>query len=103
LIEHTGYSEVEYIDHLKEVINKSKLDRRSRGTPEEWANESHDAARHVLGEQSHSIDQLYYQDNIDVVDERLALAGLRLATLLNDTLGRIPEKRLKRELEATHH
>lgn len=103
LIEHAGYSEADYINHLKDVIKKNKLDRRSGGTPEDWANESHDAARHILGEQSHSIDQFYYQDNIEMVDERLALAGLRLAALLNDTLGRIPEKRLKRELEENIH
>lgn len=99
LIEHAGYAEGKYIDHLKDVIKKRKLGRRSRGTPEDWANESHDAARQVLGEQSHSIDQSYYLDNIGMVDERLALAGLRLATLLNETLGRIPEKQFKRELE----
>jgi hypothetical protein len=30
------------------------------------------------------LDEKYFRDNIQVVDEQLALAGLRLAKLLND-------------------
>jgi hypothetical protein len=37
-----------------------------------------------------AIDDAYYQANIDLVNQKLALAGLRLATLLNDTLGKAP-------------
>jgi hypothetical protein len=35
-----------------------------------------------------SVDEQYYRQQIKVVDERLALAGLRLAALLNEVLGR---------------
>jgi hypothetical protein len=99
LIEHASYTDTEYVRHLNDAIKKEKLAGRSGGTAEDWANESHEAARHILGEPSHSIDELYYQENIGMVDQQLALAGLRLAALLNDTLGKIPEKQLKRQLE----
>jgi hypothetical protein len=33
------------------------------------------------------VDDAYYKANIGIVDERLALAGLRLAAMLNQTLG----------------
>jgi hypothetical protein len=37
------------------------------------------------------VDQAYYDANIHLANERLALAGLRLAALLNRTLGTIPQ------------
>ena len=33
-----------------------------------------------------AVDEAYFRKNIPVVNERLALAGLRLAKLLNDCL-----------------
>jgi hypothetical protein len=35
------------------------------------------------------VDEQYYRQQIKVVDERLALAGLRLAALLNEVLGHV--------------
>jgi hypothetical protein len=37
-----------------------------------------------------AIDDAYYQANIELVNQKLALAGLRLATLLNNTLDKAP-------------
>lgn len=98
LIEHAGYSEEEYVRHLNRLIKNQHLEARAGGRPEDWANESHAVARQILDEQSSSIDQAYWQANIGRVNEQLARAGLRLATLLNDTLGRIPTQQLKRDL-----
>ena len=36
-----------------------------------------------------SVDEQYYQQQIKVVDVRLALAGRRLAAVLNEVLGRV--------------
>ena len=36
-----------------------------------------------------NLDEGYYQREIKVVDRQMALAGLRLATLLNDTIGKM--------------
>lgn len=99
LIDHAGYSEGKYVRHLKHLIRDHHLDASAGGSPEAWANESHDEARQVLDEHVYFIDQNYWQANIGLVDERLALAGLRLAALLNDTLGKIPTKRLKQDLK----
>ena len=56
----------------------------------DWANESHLQARHIIEAKPAAIDEAYYQANIELVNQKLALAGLRLATLLNDTLGKAP-------------
>ncbi len=99
LIEHTGYSEDEYVSHLKNVVRKQQLEQKAGGSPEDWANESFHDARKIIAEHGASVDDAYYQANIGLVDERLALAGLRLAALLNDTLGKIPTKQLQQDLE----
>jgi nuclease S1 len=95
LIEHTGFSEESYVHHLQGLIRKNHWEQRAGGSAEDWANESHRAALQVWVNNGAAIDQTYYQSNIRLVDERLALAGVRLAALLNETLGKIPTKRFK--------
>ena len=46
-----------------------------------------------------AIEEPYFQANIDLVNKKLALAGLRLADLLNETLGKIPTAKLRQDLE----
>jgi hypothetical protein len=99
LLEHTGYSEEEYAQRLEKLIDKDHLAQQSRGTPEDWANESHLEARQIMEHPPAAIEEPYYQANINLVDKKLALAGLRLAALLNDTLGKIPTAKLKQDLE----
>jgi hypothetical protein len=99
LIEHAGYSEDEYVRHLDSLIKNQHLEVKAGGRAEDWANESHAAARQILDEHPSSIDQAYWNGNIGRVDQQLALAGLRLAMLLNDTLGKIPTQQLKRDLQ----
>jgi hypothetical protein len=69
----------------------------------DWANESHLQARTILEAKPAAVDQAYYDANIRLVDEKLALAGIRLATALNTTLGNIQTKQLKQELKAHKH
>jgi hypothetical protein len=92
LVEHTGYSEEEYVHHLQELISKEHLDQKAGGSAADWANESHREAIQVWVNKGTAIDEAYYQTNIRLVDERLALAGLRLAAMLNETLGKVPTK-----------
>ena len=54
----------------------------------DWANESHLQAKHILTPIPTVVDEAYYQANIELVNEKLALAGVRLAKLLNDSLGK---------------
>ena len=87
LIEHTGHSEQEYADYLEKLISSKDMQARSGGTPEDWANESLSLAKQAWLSEGGSVDEKYFQANIGVVDERLALAGLRLAAVLNDSFG----------------
>ncbi|HEY6248515.1 MAG TPA: S1/P1 nuclease [Candidatus Angelobacter sp.] len=86
LIEHTGRSEQEYVSYLEQLITTQKL--QASGTPESWANESLRLAKQVWLNDGGSVDEAYYRANINVVDQRLALAGLRLAAVLNEALGK---------------
>jgi hypothetical protein len=90
LLEHTGYSEEEYVGRLNTLIAQKHLENQAGGTPVDWANESHLQARQIMEGKPAAIDDAYYQANIELVNQKLALAGLRLATLLNNTLGKAP-------------
>ena len=99
LLEHAGYSEEEYVQRLERLIATEKLAQHATGTPVDWANESHLQARQILEQNPASIDEGYYQANIELVNKKLALGGLRLAEALNNTLGKIPTAKLKQDLE----
>jgi hypothetical protein len=86
LIEHTGRSEQDYVAYLEQMITAKKL--QASGQPADWANESLQLARKVWLNDGGAVDETYYKANINIVDERLALAGLRLAAVLNDALGK---------------
>jgi hypothetical protein len=88
LLEHTGLSEEDYVARLNELISQKRLEKQAGGTAVDWANESHLQARRILDQKPASVDEAYYRANIDLVNEKLALGGLRLATLLNSALGK---------------
>jgi S1/P1 Nuclease len=52
-----------------------------------WANESLQLAKQAWVQPQADIDEAYYLRERPVVDRQLALAGLRLAKLLNVELG----------------
>jgi hypothetical protein len=58
------------------------------GEPVDWAQDAHRAAHDVVYNfrPDHVIDDEYYRDAIPIVDRQLALAGLRLARVLNEAL-----------------
>jgi nuclease S1 len=88
LIEHTRRSDEDYVLHLDRLISRRNLQRGVRGTPADWANESFHLAQKVWLNDGAFVDEAYYRENIGSLDEMLALAGLRLAALLNDALGK---------------
>ena len=75
LLEHTGYSEEEYVGRLNTLIAQKHLENQAGGTPVDWANESHLQARHIIEAKPAAIDEAYYQANIELVNQKLALAG----------------------------
>lgn len=86
LIEHARRSEPDYVTLLEKLISQANFQNRATATPEEWANESFKVAHQVWLKDGESVDEHYYRQNIGILDERLALAGLRLAKLLNHAL-----------------
>ena len=54
-----------------------------------WADESHGYAQSAWLADDAQIDENYYRKEIKVVDQRLALAGLRLAAVLNEAFARV--------------
>jgi hypothetical protein len=86
LIEHARRSEPDYVTFLERLISEANIQNRATGTPEDWANESFKLAHQVWLNDGSAVDESYYRHNIGILDERLALAGLRLATLLNQAL-----------------
>ena len=88
LISHTRRSEPVYVADLQKLISRRNLPHEANGTPEAWANESFHLAHKVWLNDGDSVDETYFQNHIGKLDERLALAGLRLAALLNQVLGK---------------
>lgn len=88
LIEHAGISEERYLARLNELIASRKLNVQAGGTPAEWANESFVLAKSVWLNDGSPVDEPYYERVIGIVNRRLALAGIRLAQMINQALER---------------
>jgi hypothetical protein len=80
----------QYVDELeRNVIAGEGAAALARGTPVDWALEAHKLAvetAYAVPEDLKLGDD-YYRRALPVVDRQLALAGLRLARVLNETLG----------------
>ena len=88
LIKHAGISEERYVARLNELIASRKLAVQADGTPAEWVNESFSLAKKVWLNDGGAVDETYYENNIGIVNRRLALAGIRLAWMINQAVGR---------------
>lgn len=85
LISRRQLNDALYVDALSSLIAQRGLASRPTGSPAEWAVESHGLAKAALPAQG-IVDEAYYRAQIAVIDERLAIGGLRLATVLNRSL-----------------
>jgi S1/P1 Nuclease len=86
LIRHTGQREHRYARELEEMIAADHL-QAGPVNPVAWANESLQLAKQAWVQPQAEIDEDYYHRERPVVDRQLALAGLRLAQILNEELG----------------
>jgi len=79
-----------YAERLKVWLNTQPEGAFQNGSVVDWAMESHDIARdHVyLLPDDRKLGEDYYRANVPMVDQQLAKAGVRLAKLLNDALGK---------------
>jgi nuclease S1 len=86
LIAHRRLDDRRYLELINDEIQRRRLDQRPIGTSAEWAMESQRLAKAALLPQQGVVDEGYYRKALPVIDERLALAGVRLAAILNDSL-----------------
>ncbi|HEX8155704.1 MAG TPA: S1/P1 nuclease [Thermoanaerobaculia bacterium] len=89
LIGTRALSTNDYVEHLEDDVLPDLADGSNGGTPEEWANESHDITREngVYLHNGDTVSESYVTTNLPKADRQLALAGIRLAKLIEDALG----------------
>jgi nuclease S1 len=92
LMAHRRLSDQRYLAALEGLV-QSRARREIGGTPADWAQESRDIARAALLRPNADAGETYYAAYIGVIDERLAVAGVRLAQLLNSNLPVAPPVR----------
>jgi hypothetical protein len=86
LITHRGLDDAAYLAVLEKLIASKGWAKSPPGAPADWAVESWKLAKAALVANHTNIDEAYYKAQIPVIDERLALAGTRLAAVLNRIL-----------------
>jgi hypothetical protein len=86
LIAHRKTEDAQYVAQLQKLIVDKRWGAQPPGTPELWAEQSWRLAREAVVQPGTNIDEGYYRRHIGVIDERLALAGVRLAAVLNRAL-----------------
>jgi hypothetical protein len=90
LIAHRGLNDQPYLDELSRQIDQRGWSALPTRSAAEWAMESHALATKALLPAQGVVDDAYYRTCIVHADERLALGGLRLAALLNQSLAAPP-------------
>jgi S1/P1 Nuclease len=86
LIQHTGLREHRYARRLEKKISREHLQAGPKN-PVAWANQSLRLGKKAWVQPQTAIHEAYYLKERPVVDQQLALGGLRLAEILNETLG----------------
>jgi nuclease S1 len=85
LIAHRRLNDRAYVAELERQIAARRW--AASGTAADWAMESHALAKAALLPAKGVADESYYRTQLPVVEQRLALGGLRLAASLNQALG----------------
>ncbi|HET7436002.1 MAG TPA: S1/P1 nuclease [Thermoanaerobaculia bacterium] len=88
LIESRGLMVRDYVERLEnDTLGHRDKNELAGGTPDQWANESHEIAVREHVDDGATLGHDYIDRNVKVVDERLLLGGLRLARLIETALG----------------
>ncbi len=88
MIDRFPGSETQYARSLEESIASRSM-TAGEMAPERWADESFDLARRALVAPETDLGAAYFRQEGPVMNRQLALAGLRLAALLNRDLGNL--------------
>jgi hypothetical protein len=86
LIARHNLDDRSYLASLRKLIAARNMGAQPPGTPAQWAEQSFRLAKEALVTNDTNIDEGYYRRHITVIDERLALGGVRLAAELNRVL-----------------
>ena len=86
LIARRNLPDQAYVAALEKLIAQKGWFSQPVGTPTQWAEQSWALGKAALVKNDTNIDEAYYQKHIGVVDERLALVGVRLAAVVNRAL-----------------
>ena len=86
LIAHRSIEDLAYLSELNRLITAKGFASQPVGTPAQWAEQSFRLAKEALVANNTNIDEGYYRRHITVIDERIALGGVRLAAVLNRVL-----------------
>jgi hypothetical protein len=87
IIEDQNLSEPKYTERLLQEIKDNNWERMDGGEPTTWANISHHYAVEAVAPNGALLTREYVAEESKIVDAQLALAGLRLARVLNRILG----------------
>jgi hypothetical protein len=80
-----------FVVALQKLIADKGFASQPAGTPAHWAEQSFKLAKEALVKQDTNIDEAYYRRHIGVIEDRLALGGVRLAAELNRILTAPPK------------
>ena len=86
LIARRNLDDPSFVGVLQEVIANKGFGSQPPGTPQQWAEQSFKLAKEALVTPDTNIDEAYFRRHIAVIEDRLALGGIRLAAVLNKVL-----------------
>jgi hypothetical protein len=90
LISRRNLDDPSYVARLEKLIDDKGFGSQPNGTPAQWAEQSFRLAKEGLVANGTNIDDAYFERHIKVIEDRLALAGVRLAADLNKILTVVP-------------
>jgi hypothetical protein len=86
LIAHRGLGDRAFAAVLERRIRDERLLSKPVGSPPDWAMESLNISNAIMLPQQGTVDEAYYAKQSGTIEQRLALAGARLAQVLNRAL-----------------
>lgn len=86
LIAHRDLTDAAYLAVLQKLIASKGWGSQPPGDAAQWAEQSFRLAKEALVTPGTNVEEGYYRRHITVIDERLALGGVRLAAVLNRVL-----------------
>lgn len=83
MIDRRGLNDKKYLAALEAEISEHHWDQVSQENPKVWAEQSHQMAVSAWVPNNVSVGRDYYEAGIKVIDRQMAVAGIRLARILN--------------------